>query len=102
MFNRYDNIDDTVRLQSTSYKKQLSYIYHRGARLRVIVIDILYYIAFWLILLKHVYRVTNIHVNEDLLYLEPWFAHYQMASIVKKYILGSFLLICINNLLLFY
>ena len=56
---------------------------------RVIVIDILYYIAFWLILLVHVHRVTYIHVNEDLLYLEPWFAHYQMTSITKKNIYVS-------------
>ena len=34
---------------------------------RVIVIDILYYIAFWLILLVHVHRVTHIYLNEKLL-----------------------------------
>ena len=51
---------------------------------RVIVIVILYYIAFWLILLVHVHRVTYIHVNENLIYLELWFAHYQMTSLTNK------------------
>ena len=65
---------------------------------RVIVIDILHYIAFWLILLVHVHRVTHIHLNEDLLYLEPWFGHYQMTSITKiKTYVSIYMLLVISS-----